>query len=71
MADAPGGPDFVSSLSHICLFCDPVYCRLPGPSVHGISQARILKWLPFPPSGIFPIQGSNLGVLHCRGILYL
>ena len=25
--------------------CDPMDCRLPGPSVHGILQARILEWL--------------------------
>ena len=25
-------------------FCDPVDCSLPGSSVHGISQARILEW---------------------------
>ena len=25
--------------------CDPVYCSLPGSSVHGILQARILKWV--------------------------
>ena len=25
--------------------CDPMDCRLPGSSVHGISQARILKWI--------------------------
>ena len=25
--------------------CDPMDCSLPGFSVHGISQARILKWL--------------------------
>ena len=25
-------------------FWDPLDCRLPGPSVHGISQARILEW---------------------------
>ena len=23
---------------------DPMDCSLPGPSVHGISQARVLKW---------------------------
>ena len=23
---------------------DPVDCSLPGPSVHGISQARVLEW---------------------------
>ena len=27
-----------------CLtLCDPLDCNLPGPSVHGISQARILE----------------------------
>ena len=25
--------------------CDPMDCSLPGPSVHGISQARILEWV--------------------------
>ena len=25
--------------------CDPMDCSLPGSSVHGISQARILEWL--------------------------
>ena len=24
--------------------CDPMYCSLPGSSVHGIFQARVLKW---------------------------
>ena len=27
------------------LFCDPVDCSLPGASVHGILQARILEWV--------------------------
>ena len=26
-------------------FCDPIDCNLPGSSVHGIFQARILEWL--------------------------
>ena len=29
-----------------CLtLCNPMDCRPPGPSVHGISQARILEWV--------------------------
>ena len=32
------------SLSHIQL-CDPMDCSLPGSSVHGIVQARILEWI--------------------------
>ena len=26
-------------------FCDPIDCSLPGSSVHGIFQARILEWV--------------------------
>ena len=26
----------------------PHDCSLPGSSIHGISQARIVEWLPFP-----------------------
>ena len=29
-------------------FCDPMDCRLPGFSVHGILQARILEWVAIP-----------------------
>ena len=29
---------------------DPVNCSLPGPSVHGILQARILEWVAMPSS---------------------
>ena len=37
--------------------------------VHGILQARILDSI-FLLQGIFPTQGSNPGLLHCRLILY-
>ena len=33
----------IQSLSHVQLFCDSMDCSLPGSSVHGILQARILK----------------------------
>ena len=33
------------SLSCVWLFCDPMDCSLPGSSVYGISQARILEWV--------------------------
>jgi hypothetical protein len=41
-------------------------------TVHGILQARILEWNPSDPlaQGIFPTQGSNTSLLHCRRILY-
>ena len=32
-------------LSCVQLFCDPMDYSLPGSSVHGISQARILEWV--------------------------
>ena len=40
-------------------------CSLPGLSVHGISQARILEWVSihFRLQGIFPTQGVNLHLL--------
>ena len=34
--------------------CDPVDCSLPGSSVHGILQARILECVVFPPPGDLP-----------------
>ena len=51
---------------HLCVFgclvtksCptlwDPVDCSLPGSSVHGISQARILEWV-----ALFFSRGSSL-----------
>ena len=83
---------------------DPMDCSLPGSSIHGIFQARVLEWgaIAFSEShsvmsnslrplelyspwnspgqnigvgrlsllqGIFPIQGLNPGLLHCRWIL--
>ena len=46
--------------------CDPM-----DYTVHVILQARILQWVAFPFSrGIFPTQGLNPGLLHCRRILY-
>ena len=51
--------------------CDSVDCSSPGSSLHGILQARILKWVAIPfSSGIFPTQALNPGLLHCRQILY-
>ena len=38
--------------AHSCLFlCDPMECSLPGSSVHGILQARVLEWVAIPFSG--------------------
>ena len=51
--------------------CDPMDCSPPGSSLHGDSPGKytgvdchaLLQ-------GIFPIQGSNPALLHCRWILY-
>ena len=55
----------------------PMNCSLPGSSIRGILQARILEWVAMPFSrgyslvrGIFPTLGSNPGLLHCWQILY-
>ena len=34
-------------------------CSLPGSSAHGISQVRILEWLPFPSPGYLPNPGTE------------
>ena len=55
-------------LSHVC---NPTDYSPPGSSVHrdspgknnGVGCLALLQ-------GIFPRQGSNLGLLHCRWILY-
>ena len=34
-----------SEVTQSCLtICDPMDCSLPGSSVHGIFQARVLEW---------------------------
>ena len=38
----------VKSFSHVRLFVTPVGCSLPGSSVHGIFQARVLEWVAIP-----------------------
>ena len=46
--------------------CDPVGYSLPGSSGHGISQARILEWLPVPSPGYLPDPGIELRSLAGR-----
>ena len=59
------------SRSVVSNFLEPVDCSLPGSSVHGILQARILEWgCHALLQGIFPTQGSNPGLLHCSRMLY-
>ena len=39
--------------------CDPRYCSPPGYSIHGKSQARLLKRVAIPPPGIHSWPPSN------------
>ena len=56
--------------------CNPKDCSLPGSSVYGISQARILEWVDsFSFSGPSQLWGQTQfciadSLLHCRQILY-
>jgi len=45
----------VKVVAQLCLtFCDAVDCSLPGSSIHGIFQARVLEW------GAIAFSGSLL-----------
>ena len=36
----------IHTVAQLCLtLCDPIDCSLPGSSLHGIFQARILEWV--------------------------
>ena len=50
--------------------CDSMDCSPLGSSVHRILSARILVGSHSLLQGIFPTQGSNPGLLHCRQIPY-
>ena len=64
-----------AKLLQFCLtFCDPMDCTLPGSSVHGILQARILQWVAMPCSrGSFrPRDQTHISCVSCIGrwVLY-
>ena len=46
-----------SVTSHVRLFRDPMGYSPQVSSVHGISQTKILEWLPFPSPGDIPGSG--------------
>ena len=50
--------------------CNHMDCSLPGSSVHGVLQARILEWVAIPFSRRSSTQESNWGLPHYRQILY-
>ena len=66
MHDAKTGRVAELSCFSVGLSCEPMDCSLPGSSVHGISQARIQEWVPFPPPGDLSNSGieSTLAALQ-------
>ena len=51
--------------------CNPMDCSPPGSSVYGVFPGKNTRaGCHFPCQGIFPTQGSNQSLLHCRWILY-
>ena len=62
---APGLPRRAWGSRSVCVLvpqscptlCDPTNCNPPGSSVHGVLQARILKWIAFPSPEDLPNPG--------------
>ena len=62
---------FLMVSQYVTLAMDPMNCSSPGSLIHGILQARILKWSAISfLQGIFLTQGLNLVLPHCKQTLY-
>ena len=64
-----------AKLLQLCpTLCDPVDCCLPGSSVHGVFQARILEWVSMPSSkeSSWPRDQTHITYVSCLGkqVLY-
>ena len=61
-----------SEVARSCLsLCEPMDCSQPGSSVHGIFPGKNTGvGFNFLIQGLLLIQGSNLGLPHCRQTLY-
>ena len=61
----------VCLVTQSCLtLCNPMDGSPPDFFPMGFSRQEYWSGLPLSLQGIFPAQGSNLGLLHCRQILY-
>ena len=60
----------VKSFSCVWLFVSPWTVAHQCPSVHRISQAKILEWLPFSSPGDLPKLGMELTSLLFAGRLF-
>ena len=63
----------LSCSSSVTLFVTPMDCSLPGSSVHGILQPRILEWvaLPFSRGSSLPRDWTCVSYVSCTGKLVL
>ena len=61
------------SLQSCLTLCDPMDYSPPGPSVHGILQARILEWVAVPSSrgSSWPRDQTQVSCVSCIGRLVL
>ena len=66
------GKNVICLVAQSCLtLCDPMDCSKPGSSIHGDSPGKNIGMCCHALlQGIFPTQGSNPGLQHCRQILY-
>ena len=57
------------SLQSCLTLCDPMDRSLPGSSVHGILQARILEWgaVPFSRGSSQPRDRTRISCVFCNG----
>ena len=60
----------VKSFSRVRLFVTPWTAVCQAPLSMGFSRQEYWSGFPVPSQWIFPIQGPNLGLPHCRQILY-
>ena len=50
--------------------CNPMDCSLPGSSVHGIFQARVLEWAVIAFSRTWKLVGANVRTLKQTDLLH-
>ena len=60
----------VKSLKSSPTLCDPMDCSLPGPSIHGVFQARVLEWAAISFSKVSSRHTDGTQVSHIAGRRY-
>ena len=60
----------VKSESEVAQSCptlsDPMDCSPPGPSIHGVFQARVLEWVAIAFSGFHVLATANRAAINTR-----